>query len=112
MCERGGGERESGAAEREREAAGEWRELGGGGGAERGCRARRERSQSMEGFEEDDLEAEDLDEMTSGDVTRTVKCLVVGNGHVGKSTYVRRFCRGKYEDEYKKTIGCVFGERP
>ena len=65
----------------------------------------------MEGFEEDDLEAEDLDEMTSGDVTRTVKCLVVGNGHVGKSTYVRRFCRGKYEDEYKKTIGCVFGER-
>ena len=59
----------------------------------------------------DDLEAEDLDGLTSGDVTRTVKCLVVGNGHVGKSTYVRRFCRGKYEDEYKKTIGCVFGER-
>ena len=64
----------------------------------------------MEGFEEDDLEAEDLDEMTSGDVTRTVKCLVVGNGHGDKSTYVRRFT-GKYEDEYKKTIGCVFGER-
>jgi small GTP-binding protein len=60
---------------------------------------------------EDDLEAEDLDTMMSGDITRTVKCLVIGNGHVGKSTYARRFCRGKYDGEYKKTIGCVFGER-
>ena len=59
----------------------------------------------------DDLEAEDLDSMGAGDVTRMVKCLVVGNGHVGKSTYVRRFCQGKYDDEYRKTIGCVFGER-
>ena len=40
-----------------------------------------------------------------------VKVLVVGNGHVGKTTFVRRFCRGKFDDNYKKTIGCEFMEK-
>lgn len=58
-----------------------------------------------------DLEAEDLDSLEHGDVDLTVKVLVIGNGHVGKSTYVKRFCRGTYDDTYKKTIGCEYSER-
>ena len=37
--------------------------------------------------------------------------LVVGNGAVGKSSMIRRFCRGAFTDEYKKTIGVDFLER-
>lgn len=58
-----------------------------------------------------DLEAEDLDSLEHGDVDSTVKVLVIGNGHVGKSTYVQRFCRGTYNDTYKKTIGCEYSEK-
>ena len=58
-----------------------------------------------------DLESEDLDADDLGDVVSTVKVLVVGNGHVGKSTYVRRFTRGAFDDAYRKTIGCVYAER-
>ena len=59
----------------------------------------------------DDLEAESLDDLSAGDVQPTVKVLVIGNGHVGKSTFVTRFCRGQYNDTYKKTIGCEYSER-
>jgi Ras-related protein Rab-23 len=59
----------------------------------------------------DDLVAEDLDSLSAGDVTQTVKVLVIGNGHVGKTTYVRRFCTDNYNGDYKKTIGCDFSER-
>ena len=31
--------------------------------------------------------------------------VVVGNGAVGKTSMIRRYCRGIYTDEYKKTIG-------
>ena len=58
-----------------------------------------------------DLEAEDLDSFEQSDIDLTVKVLVIGNGHVGKSTYVKRFCRGKYDENYKKTIGCDYSEK-
>lgn len=36
---------------------------------------------------------------------REIKVLVVGNGGVGKTSMIRRFCKGIFTDEYKKTIG-------
>lgn len=37
--------------------------------------------------------------------------VVVGNGAVGKTSMIRRYCRGIYTDEYKKTIGVDFLEK-
>lgn len=37
--------------------------------------------------------------------------VVVGNGGVGKTSMIRRFCKGQYTDEYKKTIGVDFLEK-
>lgn len=37
--------------------------------------------------------------------------LVVGNGEVGKTSLIRRFCTGTFTDGYKKTIGAC-GARP
>lgn len=37
--------------------------------------------------------------------------MVVGNGAVGKTSMIRRYCRGIYTDEYKKTIGVDFLEK-
>ena len=36
---------------------------------------------------------------------------MVGNGGVGKSSMIRRFCTGEYTDTYKKTIGVDFLEK-
>ena len=40
-----------------------------------------------------------------------VKVVVVGNGGVGKSSLIRRYCRGEFTSDYKKTIGVDFLER-
>jgi GTPase SAR1 family protein len=40
-----------------------------------------------------------------------IKVVVVGNGGVGKTSMIRRFCKGQYTDEYKKTIGVDFLEK-
>lgn len=37
--------------------------------------------------------------------------LVVGNGGVGKSSLIRRFCKDTFTDQYKKTIGVDFLEK-
>jgi Ras-related protein Rab-23 len=37
--------------------------------------------------------------------------VVLGNGGVGKSSMIRRYCKGEYTDEYKKTIGVDFLEK-
>ncbi|KAJ3280525.1 Ras- protein Rab-23 [Borealophlyctis nickersoniae] len=49
--------------------------------------------------------------LTTEDVDPAVKILVVGNGSIGKSTMIRRFCKGHYEENYKKTIGVAYVER-
>ncbi|KAJ9533814.1 hypothetical protein QJQ45_026908 [Haematococcus lacustris] len=42
---------------------------------------------------------------------RELKVLVVGNGGVGKTSMIRRFCKGIFTDAYKKTIGVDFLEK-
>ena len=37
--------------------------------------------------------------------------IVVGNGQIGKTSMTKRFCKGAYSDEYKKTIGVDFLEK-
>ncbi|TPX65423.1 hypothetical protein SpCBS45565_g05205 [Spizellomyces sp. 'palustris'] len=45
------------------------------------------------------------------DVLPCVKILVIGNGSVGKSSMIRRFCKGAYNENYKKTIGVEYLEK-
>mmetsp|Transcript_1970 Transcript_1970/g.3057 ORF Transcript_1970/g.3057 Transcript_1970/m.3057 type:complete len:247 (-) Transcript_1970:866-1606(-) len=45
------------------------------------------------------------------DFDTELKVLVVGNGGVGKTSMIRRFCKGVFTDEYKKTIGVDFLEK-
>ena len=40
-----------------------------------------------------------------------IKVLVVGNGAVGKSSMIQRYCKGIFTKDYKKTIGVDFLER-
>ncbi|KAJ1473800.1 small rab-related GTPase [Baffinella frigidus] len=45
------------------------------------------------------------------DFETTIKVIVVGNGGVGKSSMIRKFCTGEFTDTYKKTIGVDFLEK-
>jgi Ras-related protein Rab-23 len=45
------------------------------------------------------------------DFEQEMKVVVLGNGGVGKSSMIRRYCKGEYTDEYKKTIGVDFLEK-
>ncbi|KAK3246433.1 Ras-related protein Rab-23, partial [Cymbomonas tetramitiformis] len=49
--------------------------------------------------------------MLEEDFEREIKVLLVGNGGVGKTSMIRRFCKGVFTDEYKKTIGVDFLEK-
>jgi GTPase SAR1 family protein len=40
-----------------------------------------------------------------------MKVIVVGNGRVGKTSLVRRFATGRYDEGYKQTIGVAFTEK-
>ena len=37
--------------------------------------------------------------------------VIVGNGAVGKSSMIQRYCRGIFTHSYKKTIGVDFLEK-
>eukprot|EP01062_Namystynia_karyoxenos_P029546 TRINITY_DN22186_c0_g1_i1.p2 TRINITY_DN22186_c0_g1~~TRINITY_DN22186_c0_g1_i1.p2 ORF type:complete len:250 (+),score=99.77 TRINITY_DN22186_c0_g1_i1:84-833(+) len=41
----------------------------------------------------------------------TLKVIVVGNGQVGKTTMLQRFCKGHFTPDYKKTIGTDFMQK-
>jgi Ras-related protein Rab-23 len=45
------------------------------------------------------------------DFERDVKIILIGDGRVGKTSMIKRFCKGVYTDEYKKTIGVDFLEK-
>jgi len=49
--------------------------------------------------------------MLEEDVEIPMKVLIVGNGAVGKSSMIRRYCKGEYTNDYKKTIGVDFLEK-
>eukprot|EP00658_Telonema_sp_P-2_P000512 TRINITY_DN10196_c0_g1_i1.p1 TRINITY_DN10196_c0_g1~~TRINITY_DN10196_c0_g1_i1.p1 ORF type:complete len:224 (-),score=61.75 TRINITY_DN10196_c0_g1_i1:329-1000(-) len=45
------------------------------------------------------------------DVETVVKVITVGNGAVGKTSLIRRFCNGVFTGEYQKTLSVDFVER-
>ena len=49
--------------------------------------------------------------MHEEDLEVPIKVVVVGNGAVGKSSLIQRYCKGVFTSEYKKTIGVDFLER-
>ncbi|XP_013789621.2 ras-related protein Rab-23-like [Limulus polyphemus] len=49
--------------------------------------------------------------MKEEDVEIAIKVVVVGNGAVGKSSMIQRYCKGIFTNDYKKTIGVDFLER-
>eukprot|EP00771_Trimastix_marina_P000396 gnl/Trimastix_PCT/1414.p1 GENE.gnl/Trimastix_PCT/1414~~gnl/Trimastix_PCT/1414.p1 ORF type:complete len:239 (-),score=23.68 gnl/Trimastix_PCT/1414:46-762(-) len=49
--------------------------------------------------------------MFADDFETCIKVIVVGDGGVGKTSLIRRFCKGQYTDDYKKTIGVDFLEK-
>ena len=40
-----------------------------------------------------------------------LQVVIVGNGGVGKSSMIQRYCRGTFSSRYKKTIGVDFLEK-
>lgn len=52
-----------------------------------------------------------MGEMREEEVEVAVKVVVVGNGAVGKSSMIQRYCKGIFTKDYKKTIGVDFLER-
>nr|CAB3265362.1 ras-related protein Rab-23-like [Phallusia mammillata] len=49
--------------------------------------------------------------MLEEDLEVAIKVVVVGNGAVGKSSMIQRYCKGIFTKEYKKTIGVDFLEK-
>uniref|UniRef100_T2M311 Ras-related protein Rab-23 n=1 Tax=Hydra vulgaris TaxID=6087 RepID=T2M311_HYDVU len=49
--------------------------------------------------------------MREEDLEISIKVVVVGNGAVGKSSMIQRYCKGYFSKEYKKTIGVDFLEK-
>lgn len=49
--------------------------------------------------------------MLEEDLEVAIKVVVVGNGGVGKSSMIQRYCKGVYTKDYKKTIGVDFLEK-
>jgi len=49
--------------------------------------------------------------MREEDLEIAIKVVIVGNGAVGKSSMIQRYCKGYFTKDYKKTIGVDFLER-
>ncbi|XP_042212524.1 LOW QUALITY PROTEIN: ras-related protein Rab-23-like, partial [Homarus americanus] len=49
--------------------------------------------------------------MREEDLEIAIKVVIVGNGAVGKSSMIQRYCKGTFTKDYKKTIGVDFLER-
>lgn len=49
--------------------------------------------------------------MSLDNVEDSIKVIVVGDGSVGKTSMLRRYVKGVFTDQYKKTIGAEFMEK-
>uniref|UniRef100_T1IX75 Ras-related protein Rab-23 n=1 Tax=Strigamia maritima TaxID=126957 RepID=T1IX75_STRMM len=49
--------------------------------------------------------------MREEEIETAIKVVIVGNGAVGKSSMIQRYCKGIFTKDYKKTIGVDFLER-
>jgi len=52
-----------------------------------------------------------ITDLSEEDIEIAIKVLIVGNGAVGKSSMIQRYCRGTFTKSYKKTIGVDFLEK-
>jgi len=52
-----------------------------------------------------------ITDLRDEDIELSVKVVIVGNGAVGKSSMIQRYCRGTFTKSYKKTIGVDFLEK-
>ncbi|XP_059089821.1 ras-related protein Rab-23-like [Tigriopus californicus] len=52
-----------------------------------------------------------IDDWEEEDYEIAIKVVVVGNGGVGKSSMIQRYCKGTFTKKYKKTIGVDFLEK-
>lgn len=52
-----------------------------------------------------------VERMIEEDLEVAIKVVVVGNGAVGKSSLIQRYCKDSFTKDYKKTIGVDFLER-
>jgi len=52
-----------------------------------------------------------LKDIQEDDFEIALKVVIVGNGAVGKSSMIQKYCRGIFTSEYKKTIGVDFLEK-
>jgi len=52
-----------------------------------------------------------IQDLQEEDIEISIKVLIVGNGAVGKSSMIQRYCRGTFTKSYKKTIGVDFLEK-
>lgn len=52
-----------------------------------------------------------ISDLYEDDLEISIKVVIVGNGAVGKSSMIQRYCRGIFTQNYKKTIGVDFLEK-
>lgn len=52
-----------------------------------------------------------ITDLRDDDIEISCKVVIVGNGAVGKSSMIQRYCRGTFTKSYKKTIGVDFLEK-
>jgi hypothetical protein len=52
-----------------------------------------------------------LKDLQEEDFETAIKVVIVGNGAVGKSSMIQKYCKGIFTAEYKKTIGVDFLEK-
>ena len=45
------------------------------------------------------------------DIEDSLKVVVVGDGNVGKTSMLQRFCKNAFTEQYKKTIGAEYMEK-
>jgi len=50
-------------------------------------------------------------DLQDDDFEIALKVVIVGNGAVGKSSMIQKYCKGIFTAEYKKTIGVDFLEK-